>query len=258
MHKHRALHFKLNGHTGEALTPERGVAQGSPLSCILFVLCMQPLLLRLREQITGVWGTEDDAAYVDDLTLVACTADQLETKWAIVKAYEEWTHMKVNINKCEYDTTELNPLKWAHIPGVKQMCVEEQSDAAVRILGFWTNAAGERVEQINKIVSSIRVLAAVARRKLLSPAIAKGVVNQILNSRLNYVAQLQEIPSASKEAIQKEIQHLLRAQFGLAQPTTLARMYTEEKWGGLGIEDPANVADRAMLAEYIIAMNSNT
>ena len=46
LHRNRALHFKIDGHVGEALTPERGVAQGSPLSCILFVMCMQPLLNR--------------------------------------------------------------------------------------------------------------------------------------------------------------------------------------------------------------------
>lgn len=256
MHRKRALHFKLNGVIGEALTPEKGVAQGSPLSCILFVLCMQPLLLRLRAQTMGIWGHEDDTAYVDDLTLIARTASQLETKWAIVRAYEKWTGMKVNINKCEYDTTEPSPLQWACIPGVKKMCAEGQPETAVRILGFWTNAAGERTEQIQKIVSSIRVLAVFAKRKLLSPAIAKGVVNQIINSRLNYVAQLHEIPKQTKDQIKNEIQNLVRAQFGLAQPTIIARMYTEEKWGGLGIEDPANVADRALLAEYMLAMNS--
>ena len=100
------------------------------------------------------------------------------------------------------------------------------------------------------------MLATVAKRKLLSRAIAKGVVNQIINSRLNYVAQIHEIPQQSKDKINKEIQNLVRAQFGLDQPTILARMYTEQQWGGLGIEDPANVADRAMLAEYMMAINS--
>ena len=74
--------------------------------------------------------------------------------------------------------------------------------------------------------------------------------------RLNYVAQLHEIPPANKEEIRHAIHKLVRAQYGLADPTILARIHTEEKWGGLGIEDPENVADRATLAEYMIALNS--
>ena len=256
MHKNRTLHFKLNGHVGGALQPERGVAQGSPLSCILFVLCMQPLLLRLQQQTTGLWGAEDDAAYVDDLTLVAGTASQLETKWAIVRSYEEWTNMKVNILKCEYDTTEGNPLKWARIPGVKQMQIAEEQDHTIRVLGFWTRADGERHHQLSKIVRSIRMLATHTRRKLISPAIAKGVINHILNSRLNYIAQLHEIPDTQKHAIKQEIHKLARQQFGLSAPTTTARLYSYEKWGGLGLEDSDNVADRAYVAEYLIALNS--
>lgn len=90
----------------------------------------------------------------------------------------------------------------------------------------------------------------------MSPAIAKGIINQIINSRLNYTAQLHELPTTYKTQLASEIHKLLRVQYGLAQPTTLSRMHTDEAWGGLGVEDPNNVADRAMLAEYLIAMNS--
>ena len=65
MHVKRSLRFKIEGHIGSPIAPKRGVAQGSPLSCILFVLCMQPLMKRLQQTARGVWGPHDDAAYVD-------------------------------------------------------------------------------------------------------------------------------------------------------------------------------------------------
>jgi hypothetical protein len=150
MHTNRELRFKLNGHVGEACVPERGVAQGSPLSCIIFVMCMQPLLERLRGTAVGIWGNEDDAAYVDDLTLLALSAASLEVKWAIVRSFEQWTGMKINIHKCEYDTTETDRTKWAHLPGVKLVQNEKEGDQVVRILGYWKSASGARDEQYKK------------------------------------------------------------------------------------------------------------
>ena len=88
-HTNRAIKFRINNKNGQPLTPLRGVAQGSPLSCILFVLCMQPLLRRLQDKPEGLYGRQDDTAYVDDLTLLTRTAEMMECKWAIVKAFEE-------------------------------------------------------------------------------------------------------------------------------------------------------------------------
>ena len=256
-HTQRALHFKIDGHIGQALTPERGVAQGSPLSCIMFVMCMQPLLLRLQDQTLGLWGPEDDVAYVDDITLIAGTAGQLKHKWDIVKSFERWTQMKVNIVKCEYDTTEINPAKWAHLPGVTNLRQSQTPDDALRILGYWAKVTGEREEHLKKIITSIRLVSMGMRKKLMSPAIAKGIINQIMSSRLNYTAQIHEIPTTHKRVIKAEVNKLARAQFGIAGPSITHRLYTPPDQGGLVLDDPDNVADRAMVTEYLIALNSN-
>ena len=36
------------------------------------------------------------------------------------------------------------------------------------------------------------------KKKLISPAIAKGILNMIMSSRLNYTAQLNEIPAKAR------------------------------------------------------------
>ena len=256
MHTKRALRFKIEGHIGLPIKPQRGVAQGSPLSCILFVLCMQPLLKRLQTTGSGLWGLKDDVAYVDDLTLLAPTASDLEQKWGVVREFEQWSGMRINIAKCEYDTTEVDPEKWATLPGVKNMRAQEKDANAVRVLGFWLNASGDREDQIQKIVTSIRIATHHMKRKLISPAIAKGIINMILSARLNYTAQNNEIPLAAQKQIKDACQTLAKQQYGFAQPSITAKLFAHPTEGGMGLENPQNVADRATVAEYVLALNS--
>ena len=77
-----------------------------------------------------------------------------------------------------------------------------------------------------------------------------------MTARLNYVAQLHEIPQTVKHAITQDIHLLVRNQFGLATPTILHSVYTPPDQGGLGLENANNLADRAMVTEYILALNS--
>ena len=256
MHCKRALRFKIEGHIGSPIAPQRGVAQGSPLSCILFVLCMQPLLLRLHNTATGVWGPQDDVAYVDDLTLLAPTAQALEQKWEAVRQFEQWSGMKINIAKCEYDTTEQDPSRWADIPGVKNMRAITPDTKAVRVLGYWLNAEGDRTDQIQRIVTSIRVATGHMTRKLISPEIAKGIINMILSARLNYTAQNNEIPPADQNKILDACKTLAKQQYGFARPSITAKLFTHQTAGGMGLENPQNVADRATVTEYVMALNS--
>ena len=256
MHIRRDIRFKIEGHIGSPLKPQRGVAQGSPLSCIIFVLCMQPLMRRLQHTASGIWGPQDDVAYVDDLTLLAPTAQDLETKWNVVQKFETWSGMKVNIAKCEYDTTETDKTKWANIPGVRNMQAAAGAEGAVRVLGYWLNAEGDRRAQLQKVITSIRITTNHMKRKLISPEIARSILNMILSARLNYVAQIQEIPLTEQKAILQACLSLTKQQHGLSNPTINAKLFSHPTRGGLGVEDPQNVADRATVAEYVMALNS--
>ena len=255
-HVKRTIRFKIDGKPGSPLTPLRGVAQGSPLSCILFVLCMQPLLRRLQT-VPGIFSPHDDTAYVDDLTLLTQTAANMERKWGIVQDFEQWTGMKVNVNKCEYDTTEADTNKWAHLPGVQMVGKDDLGRKdAVRILGYWLNTAGDHKSQLEKIATSIESTVRMMRRKLMSPEICKGVINMILNMRLNYIAQLNEIPEQYLKRITKSVKDFVRSQFGIANPTATDKFFLPQTQGGLGVEDPVNVATRAYIEEYMLAINS--
>lgn len=169
----------------------------------------------------------------------------------------EWDASEhLNIAKCEYDTTEPDPLKWARIDGVQNMRETPKDEQAVRVLGYWLNAAGDRSDQLQKIVTSIRVATNHMKRKLISPEIARGIINMILSARLNYTAQNNEIPPAEHRKIMDACKTLSKQQYGFAKPSITAKLFTHPTEGGMGVENPLNVADRATVAEYLMALNS--
>ena len=78
----------------------------------------------------------------------------------------------------------------------------------------------------------------------------------ILNMRLNYIAQLNEIPEQYLKRITRSVKDFVRSQFGIANPTAADKFFLPQTQGGLGIEDPTNVATRAYIEEYMLALNS--
>ena len=67
--------IQLNGFMSEPYVTKRGLRQGCPLICYLFLLCIEPLLHKLRnnEEIKGVTlpgsVTVKVSGYADDLTV---------------------------------------------------------------------------------------------------------------------------------------------------------------------------------------------
>ena len=54
-HRNIIRQLIMNGHATDPFSLHCGVAQGCPLSCLLFVLCVEPLHIRIRQsQITGI------------------------------------------------------------------------------------------------------------------------------------------------------------------------------------------------------------
>ena len=78
----------------------------------------------------------------------------------------------------------------------------------------------------------------------------------IMSARLNYTAQNNEIPPAAQKQIKEACQTLAKQQYGFAQPSITAKLFTHPTEGGMGLENPQNVADRATVAEYVMALNS--
>ena len=116
--------IKINGFLGEPFPLERGVRQGDPLSPLLFVFAMEPLIRSLKNdhKIKG-YLVENQAhkisAFADDLTtFISCTKDWKRVeKWMAI--FEKASGAKFNNKKCEYLTntnTNINPPSPSYFP----------------------------------------------------------------------------------------------------------------------------------------------
>ena len=74
----------LNGHKSSPIRVQSGVRQGCPLSILLFVLCINPLLINLDKKLKCVYIRHNSArttaiAYADDITIIVTKPEEVDT-----------------------------------------------------------------------------------------------------------------------------------------------------------------------------------
>ena len=92
---------KVNGHLSESFSIARSVRQGCPLSPLLYVLALEPLLRKLevsrgipRELGCG----RAVSAYADDVTVIVSDISEIEVIGTTLKEYEAVTGAKIKIS----------------------------------------------------------------------------------------------------------------------------------------------------------------
>ena len=131
---------QVNGRRSGVIAIERSVRQGCPLSPLLYVLALEPLLRRLRDEGTspalrgipfvGRFAARV-SAFADDVTVFVSCRQDIEAVKEVVVEYERIAGAKVNFDKSEGlqlgawrgSNTLPGPFRW--------------SDRPIRILGVW-------------------------------------------------------------------------------------------------------------------------
>ena len=131
---------QVNGRRSRVFAVERSVRQGCPLSPLLYVLALEPLLRRLRDRTTnpalrGVTFagplTARVSAFADDITVFVSRRLDIKAVKKAVSEYERIAGAKVNFDKSE--GLRLGAWRGSNIlPGPFRW-----SDGPVRILGVW-------------------------------------------------------------------------------------------------------------------------
>ena len=131
---------QVNGRRSRAFAIERSVRQGNPLSFLLYVLALEPLLRRLRDEggnpalrdapFAGPLTTRV-SAFADNITVfVFCRLDIKAVKKAVAE-YEWISGVKVNFDKSE----SLRFGAWRGSDTLPELF--RRSDGPVHILRVW-------------------------------------------------------------------------------------------------------------------------
>ncbi len=123
--------IKNNGYLSKSFEIFRGVRQGCPVSCLLFIICVEALADKVRQadNIEGIKLDKTSAKicqYADDATLFLRHDNDFKKCICIISEFGKTSGMKLNMTKCEglwlgndaykqYDCT-LGDIKWPTAP----------------------------------------------------------------------------------------------------------------------------------------------
>ena len=90
----------VNGYVSKELNIERGVKQGCPLSALLFIICVEPLLERLKTSSKLAEVSKTVILFADDVTVLIEEKD-VDSLFYVVEHFCAGTQFKLNLGKCK-------------------------------------------------------------------------------------------------------------------------------------------------------------
>ena len=205
---------QVNGRRSGVIAIERSVRQGCPLSPLLYVLALEPLLRRLRDEgkspaLRGIPFVGRLAArvsaFADDVTVFVSRRQDIEAVKEAVVEYERIAGAKVNFNKSEGlrigawrgSNTLLGPFRW--------------SDGPIRILGVWFGPDLQLERNWSEVHAKVGIWLS---RRLSLKGRAEACAAYVFPLILYRLAVL-PLPKARRLALQRSLYRLL---WGGARP----------------------------------------
>jgi hypothetical protein len=82
--------------------PLAGIKQGCPLAMLLYIIYIEPLLLRFKKELMGVKITGLPlvlGGHVEDQFLLVECDEDIRCMWGIVESFEDYTNALINRQK---------------------------------------------------------------------------------------------------------------------------------------------------------------
>ena len=272
---YKGLHstILLNGKTISGYKILKGVKQGDALSCILFIMCMEPLIRNIKsnQEIVPIVSSHLDISipkvysFADDVS-VATKKDENCVK-EIFREYELFSKesgLVLNANKTEILRFNHNR-SWNYEIDINYIGVSHKLVALqmIKINGIWMLQDSQRREETNvrKCTDSMDRLLAVWSTRHLSLLGRILIIKTFAISQLIYLMQSMTLNEESFKNVDKVVfKYLWNKNYHANRaPERLKRsiMLTSAKNGGFGLIKAKDLGDSLDLRSYGRLMNSN-
>ena len=232
--------IKINGFLSETVHIQRGIRQGCPLSCLVFIICTEfmSLYLKQSENIHGIKVNVDHdtttelriTQYADDTCLFLKDIDQVPVAINVVKMFSNISGLCLNLTKteglCIGSIANVYPLndaiKWPKTP-IRYLGIYIGNDSLACEVQNWTL----KIEQIQKLTDSWRTRRLTLQGKIL-------ILKTLAIPKLVYPASLLPIPGDLVKNVNKILYSFI---WGKTEKVKRKVLINEYEYGGLKMID---------------------
>lgn len=235
------------------LTPEvkiqSSVRQGCPLSMILFVLYVEPLIRNLHASSSGVlvYGKFLKViAYADDITIFVRGQDELDLVMQIIESFTQHARIRVNLQKSSF--LRLNN---ARSGPQKVREVDELTILGVIFAGCWSKVIDKNY---SKLIRSIQFRLLTNAQRNLNILERVWILNTFVLSKLWYIAQVFPPKNCHLAKIKSMVGNFLWS--GSVFRVARDQLYLDHSRGGLRLVDPESKC-KALFVKNILNLRND-
>lgn len=238
--------ININGYLSERISLRKGVRQGCPLSMLLFIIALEPLLMALQRAFST---TIKIFAYADDLTIVGQNEIPPQDIIRLISGFADTAGLVINMKKTKVMFLDASP--------GERLLSPLQTVDELKILGIRFSAQLNKIAKSNWVdrINAIRGMASLDRYRDLTLQQRVIYINTFQFSRLYYLCQvfpplkisIQQLKSISGWFLWTHFP-LRTARYSVTQPKTR---------GGLGLVDVELQTRLLFIRRQLIVLRDN-